>query len=253
MNIQDMNPEEINEAIEHQKQLLRALHKRLQQRELQEAQQGLNTPPEIITEISSLKKRIHSQETELKRLQSSEVEDQISEETLPVAGTATVLSGIVPPIQVHGYSGEWAIENKFERWKGHLLKEMNATVYFHGKAFILLSVDGQRGSGTQIGKLYISVDNYEAIYENSNRINRAYITEDGTLHLDVEVLLRTRLKEDGEPPEAFFREDLFGSKEFELDLRPVPGEPKTLKGKHVYKTGNEPYQEANEVYTYLGF
>jgi hypothetical protein len=83
-----MNTQEINDAIEHEKQMLRAFRKRLQQRQLQEAQQGLNTPPEVITEISSLSESIDSHEMELKRLQRIAVEDQIPKETPQLAGVA---------------------------------------------------------------------------------------------------------------------------------------------------------------------
>jgi len=72
-----MRKEEIIEALEHQEKMLRVLRKRLQQRELQDAQYGLNVPPEITLEISDLSERIRTHEAELKRLQSLLVEDQI--------------------------------------------------------------------------------------------------------------------------------------------------------------------------------
>jgi hypothetical protein len=62
-----------------------------------------------------------------------------------------VHDGIVPLIQVHGYSGEWVIENRFTLWRDCELGKDDA-VYFHGKAFLLLSADGKRGFGTQIGQ-----------------------------------------------------------------------------------------------------
>lgn len=64
-----MDKKEVDEAIAHQKEMIRVLRKRLQQLELQKAQKGINTPPEIITEISSLSDNIHSHEIELQRLQ----------------------------------------------------------------------------------------------------------------------------------------------------------------------------------------
>lgn len=154
-------------------------------------------------------------------------------------------------LQVHRYSGEWEVENRFSRWKDYELG-VHDTVYFHGKAFLLLSVDGKKGFGTQIGKLHISIGNYKATYENTNRINRANVTENGTLHLYVEVLSRIHIEEEGEPSEARFREGLFGSGEFELELYPVPGASNRLKGKHIYKVGNKVYQAAEEDYKYLG-
>ena len=46
---------------------------------------------------------------------------------------------------------------------------------------------------------------------------------------------------------------LFGSGKFQLDLEPVPGESKRLKGIHIYKPGNKVIQKAEEDYKYLGF
>lgn len=156
--------------------------------------------------------------------------------------------------RVHGYSGVWEVENRFSRWKDYELGK-NDTVYFHGTTFLLLSADGEKGSGTQTGKLYVSIGNYKATYEIANRVNRANVTEDGTLHMYLGVLSRTRIEEEGEPLEARFREELFGSREFHLELKPKPGESERLKlkGKHTYMVGNNVYQEAEEDYTHLGF
>lgn len=153
---------------------------------------------------------------------------------------------------VHGYSGEWEVKSNFSRWRDYELGEKD-TVYFDGTTFLLLSVDGKEGSGTQKGKLYVSIDNYKVIFEIANRINRAYITEAGTLHMDVEVLSRKRIQEEGEPREARVREELFGSGKFSLDLKPVPGESKRLKGIHLYLPGDRLTQEAKEDFKYSGF
>lgn len=73
-----MDSKEINEAIEHQKNMIRTLRKRLEQLELQKAQTGISTPPHINTEILELKEEIGSHEIELKRLQSLIDENQTS-------------------------------------------------------------------------------------------------------------------------------------------------------------------------------
>lgn len=72
-----MTEQEIEDAIEHQQKMLRILRQRLQQRELQEAQYGINAPPEVINEISALTERIRTHETELARLRSLAAEDKI--------------------------------------------------------------------------------------------------------------------------------------------------------------------------------
>jgi len=156
-----------------------------------------------------------------------------------------------PGYRVHGYSGLWDVENRFSRWRDYKLG-VNDTVYWHGKTFLLISADGKKGSGTQTGKLYVSIGNYKATYENVNRVNTANVTGDGTLQMDMQVLSRIRVEEEGEPQEPRFREQLFGSGEYRLTLKPVPGEPLMLEGPHMYMVGNKVYQEAAEIHRYLG-
>lgn len=69
--------QEIVEALEHQRKMIRVLHQRLRQRELQEAQYGLNVPPEISAEIIELSDRIRTREVELARLETAAAEDKI--------------------------------------------------------------------------------------------------------------------------------------------------------------------------------
>lgn len=66
--------QEIDETLNHLRKMLLILQQRLRHRELQEAQYGINVPPEIVTEISDLSERIRSYEAELRRLQSLSVE-----------------------------------------------------------------------------------------------------------------------------------------------------------------------------------
>jgi hypothetical protein len=170
-----------------------------------------------------------------------------AESTTPSMGVASDHEEHVTSIQAHKYSGEWKIENNFSLWRSYTLAEGDV-VYFHGRAFLVIGVDGRCGSGTQIGKLYVRIGGYEAIYQIANRINKATVTQEGFLHLEVEVLVRNRIHETGEPAEARFREELFGSQEFDLTLYPVHGEGNVLRGKHLYRVGNEPFQVATESY-----
>lgn len=156
-------------------------------------------------------------------------------------------------LQVHSYSGKWEIENRFSRWRGYDLGGKDK-VYFHGQALLVLSADGTKGAGAQNGKLYVSIGNYKATYIIANQINSANVTEDGILHLMLKVFSRMCVEEEGEPQEADFCKELFGSQVFEqnLYLCSAPGELKKLKGTHEYKVGNRVYQQAEEEYTYLG-
>lgn len=70
--------QEIDEALAHQQKMVRVLRQRLQQRELQEAQFGINAPPEVMTEIQALSDRVHAHEAEIARLQTLAAEGQLS-------------------------------------------------------------------------------------------------------------------------------------------------------------------------------
>lgn len=102
--------------------------------------------------------------------------------------------------------------------------------------------------------MYVYTDTYKTTFEIANWVYWATISEKGTLHMDVVVLSRKRIEEEGQPRDARFAEDrLFGSGKFQLDLEPVPGESKRLKGIHIYKPGDKVFQKAKEAYKYLGF
>lgn len=73
-----LSKQEIEEELAHKKQILNARIKRRRPLELQEAQRGLNTPPDVLTEISSLTEQILKLEEEIARLEILAVEGQIS-------------------------------------------------------------------------------------------------------------------------------------------------------------------------------
>ena len=220
-------------------------NRRLQILQEKNALHGLDTPPHILMEIEDIKDMIEQLQVELKQLEM--------ETSIPEDATLPSLADGIPPLQVHGYSGEWEAKTSFSHWRGIELGE-NDTVYFDGRTFLLFSADGKKGSGTQIGQLYVSTDTYKTTFEIANWVYGATITENGTLHMEVVVLSRKRIVEEGKPRDARFAEDrLFGSGKFQLDLEPVPGESKRLKGLHIYKPGNRVIQKAKEDYKYLGF
>jgi hypothetical protein len=74
----EKDKDEIARAIAHQQKMLRVRRQRLQQRELQEAQYGLNVPPEVNTEIHDLTERIQRHEAEIARLQTEAAVDKLS-------------------------------------------------------------------------------------------------------------------------------------------------------------------------------
>lgn len=161
--------------------------------------------------------------------------------------------GIRPISRVHGYSGRWEVQNRFSHWQGIELAK-NDKVYFAGTTFLVLSADGEKGSGTQSGNLYIYLENYSNKYEIANEILAAAVDEDGILKMRVQVLSREPIpgQERGKPPDAPFSGDLLGSKTFDLELKPEPHESKRLRGTHEYRVANRVYSRAEEDYRYFG-
>jgi hypothetical protein len=69
---------EIEDELNHKSQIIRALRARIRPLELQSAQKGLNSPPEITTEIATLTDLIRIQEDEIAKLESLAAEGQLS-------------------------------------------------------------------------------------------------------------------------------------------------------------------------------
>lgn len=157
--------------------------------------------------------------------------------------------GIPPVGRIHGYSGEWKIRTEFEKWQDRPVnKDDGDRVELDGSMFLLLSADGQRGSGTQTGKLHATIGHWSATYQVANQVTNAYLGQDGTLHIFLQVLSRTRIKGDAPPPP--YRDELFGGGSFEVTLSPAHDRPGTLTGGHTYPSGYR--QEAIETYEYEG-
>jgi hypothetical protein len=69
---------ETKEEIEHQSKIATTLRKRLRVLELQMAQQGISTPPQILTEIAVMTEQINQRESEIARLESIAAENELS-------------------------------------------------------------------------------------------------------------------------------------------------------------------------------
>jgi hypothetical protein len=170
-----------------------------------------------------------------------------------VAAGSPIVPAEIPPIsQVHGYSGRWRIQNRFSLWRNIELGE-NDRVFFEGTAFLLLPVDGEKGSGTQTGKVYILVDHYRAEYEVANEVLEATVDKEGTLTMRVKTLSRVLTMEEGKLRDDRFSGSLVGSRTFDLELKRVPGEPERLHGTHEYRVASIVHSKAEENYEYLGF
>ena len=157
----------------------------------------------------------------------------------------------IPPLsQVHGYSGTWNVESRFSRWRGEEVKAPDK-VYFDGKTFLVLQDDGEKGSGVQIGKLYILIGGYRATYEIVNEILAASVDAKGTLRMRVKVVRREGPKGEIGKPNPRLQEGL-ANKEFDLELKPRPGKSKMLRGRHEYRSATVVYQKASEHWGYSG-
>jgi hypothetical protein len=158
--------------------------------------------------------------------------------------------GIPPMERIHGYSGQWKITTEFAKWQDQPVEKGDGDrVEFDGSMFLLLSADGQRGFGTQTGQLHVSIGDWSATYQVANQVTDARMAQDGSLHIFIQVLSRTRIK--GDLPPHPYRDELFGRGHFEVTLLPSHGSPRTLTGGHTYPSGYR--QEAKETYKYEGF
>jgi len=161
-------------------------------------------------------------------------------------------AGRIPAIsQVHGYSGTWTVESRFSLWRGIELKGEDK-VFWEGKTYLALQEDGERGSGIQVGDLYIVIGQYRARFEVVNEIVSASVGNGGVLKLRVRVLRREGPKnESGSPSHEAVKEPL-PQKEFEIVLHPVAGESKKLEGIHEFRSATTVHQRAHERWEYSG-
>lgn len=73
----DADKQDLDEQIKHHQEMLIRLRRRLRARELQEAEYGINVPPEVTNELITLNERIATHEKELSRLKSVAAEGTV--------------------------------------------------------------------------------------------------------------------------------------------------------------------------------
>ena len=157
-------------------------------------------------------------------------------------------AGIPSMRRVHGYSGTWEVQNRFSVWHG-ITVEKPDLVSWDGKTLLRIQDDGEKGYGSQIGLLKVTLGQYRATWHVANEVIRAAVDRDGSLTMRVEVRARSLVDETGMPPSERVHETL-PSAGWDLVLKPVPSEPRKLEGPHVYKVGGSIYSQAQEYYTY---
>lgn len=157
--------------------------------------------------------------------------------------------GIPAISQVHGYSGTWTVESRFSLWRGIELKGEDK-VFWEGKAYLVLDENGERGSGIQVGQLYIVIGKYRASFEIVNEIVFVSVEKDGILKLKVRVVRREGPKNESGTLSHHELKEPLARKEFDIELKPVVGERRKLMGFHEFRSATTVYQRATELWKY---
>jgi len=153
----------------------------------------------------------------------------------------------VPPVvQLHGYSGTWRIETRFDIWRGLPVSSPNE-VFWYGFASLFIPPSGRAGKGIMYGSAHVDWAGYRSRYDVVNEIREANADRYGALYLRVLVLRRQLMHEEGDPPDQRLRGDL-AANEFDIHLEPVAGQSRELRGVHHYTRGTQVYQAAVERY-----
>lgn len=153
---------------------------------------------------------------------------------------------IPPVVQLHGYSGTWKIETRFNMWRGIPVSSPNE-VYWYGFTYLFIPSSGRAGKGIMYGSAHVDWAGYRSRYDVVNEVREATADPNGALHLRVLVLRRQLMHEEGALPDVRLRGDL-AANEFDIHLEPAAGQPGELRGVHEYTRGIEVHQAAVERY-----
>ena len=153
---------------------------------------------------------------------------------------------IPPVLQLHGYSGTWRIETRFDVWRGLPVSPPNE-VFWYGCTSLFIPPSGRAGKGIMYGSAHVNWAAYRSRYDVVNEVREATADRSGALDLRVLVLRRQLVHEEGTLPDERLRGDL-AANEFDIHLDPEPGRSRELRGVHQYTRGPEVYQAAVERY-----
>jgi hypothetical protein len=156
---------------------------------------------------------------------------------------------IPPVVQLHGYSGTWEIETRFDVFRSMQVTPPNE-VYWFGFTLLLIPPSGRGGKGIMYGSSHVNWGDYHAQHDVVCEVRDASVDERGFLTLRVLILRRQLMTEVGIPPDDRFRSDL-PAKDFYICLEPVDGQAGELRGVHRYTRGVEVFQEATERYRHI--
>lgn len=153
---------------------------------------------------------------------------------------------ISPVLQLHGYSGTWRIETRFDIWRGLPVSSPNE-VFWYGSTSLFIPPSGRAGKGIMYGSAHVNWAGYRSRYDVVNEVREATADRFGALDLRVLVLRRHLVHEEGALPDERLRGDL-AANEFDIHLEPEAGQSRELRGVHQYTRGTEVYQAAVERY-----
>ena len=153
---------------------------------------------------------------------------------------------IPPVVQLHGYSGIWRVETRFDIWRGIPVSSPNE-VFWYGFTSLLIPPGGRAGKGIMYGSVHVNWAGYRARYDIVNEVREATADRNGALNLRVLVSRRQLIHEEGTLPDERLRSDL-AANEFEVHLKPAAGQSGELHGVHQYTRGTEFHQQAVERY-----
>jgi hypothetical protein len=151
---------------------------------------------------------------------------------------------IPPVVQLHGYSGTWKIETRFNMWRGIPVSSPNE-VFWYGYTYLFIPPSGRAGKGIMYGSAHVKWAGYRSEYQVVNEVHEATVDRNGSLNLRVLVQRRQLVHEEGALPDERLRDDL-AANEFDIHLEPAAGQPGELRGVHQYTRGIEVHQAAVE-------
>lgn len=149
-------------------------------------------------------------------------------------------------VQLHGYSGTWRIETRYDLWRDTQVIPPNE-VFSYGFASLFIPSSGRAGKGIMYGSTHVSWAGYRSRIDFVNEVREAAADRYGVLNLRVLNLRRQLVHEEGTLPDERLRRDMPAS-EFDIHLEPTTGHSRELRGVHEFTRGIEVYQAAVERY-----
>jgi len=170
----------------------------------------------------------------------------VRELELWLEGLPSLAERMPPVLQLHGYSGTWSIETRFEIYRGIHLTAPDE-VYWFGFTSLFIPPNGRSGKGIMYGSAHVKWAGYRSQHDVVNEVRDATVDQQGVLTLRVLILRRQLVHEEGSLTDERLGGDL-SAKEFDIHLEPAAGQPREMRGVHRYTRGTDTYQAAVEQY-----